>query len=92
VPKWNNVTDTNKDYFFSDAALTTLQTISPTQNETGSNGISFLTLGAGIGNAGAGTTCIKSGGGVGTLTVTGSSLTGTTAGAIVFFNLEVSCI
>lgn len=91
TPTWNNVTDTNKDFFFSDSALTTLQTINPAQSATGSNGISFLLLGAGISNAG-GTACIKSGGGPGTLTVTGSTLTGTTAGAIVFFNLGVSCL
>ena len=90
VPTWNSATDTTKDFFFSDSTLTTLQTISTTQSETGSNGISFLRLGAGIGNAG-GTACIKSGGDAGTLTVTGPSLTGTTVGAIVFFNLGVSC-
>ncbi|MEK6743620.1 MAG: hypothetical protein AABZ15_08420 [Nitrospirota bacterium] len=92
VPKWNNVTDTSKDYFLSDSALTTLQTFSTLQNETGSNGISFLTLGSSINNAGAGTACIKLGGGAGTLTVIGPTLTGTTVGAIVFFNLEVSCL
>ena len=91
IPTWNNMTDTTKDFFFSDSALTTLQTISATQSETGINGISFLRLGAGIGSAG-GTACIKSDGGAGTLMVTGPSLTGTTAGAIVFFNLGVSCL
>ena len=53
VPQWGGVTNAATDFFFSDSALTTLQTFSVSQNDTGNNGTAFLRLGAGVGSAGA---------------------------------------
>ena len=91
VPQWNGITDAATDFFFSDSALTTLQTFSVSQNETGSNGIAFLQVGTSLYNVTAGTTCIKPNGTPGTLAIIGPTLTGSTLGAIVFYNLEVNC-
>ncbi len=91
VPTWNGVTDASQDHFFSDSGSTTLQTIGPLMSSTGPDGFSFLTIGTSLGNVSAGSACITSGGSPGTLTVTGATLSGTTSGAIVFFNLEVIC-
>jgi hypothetical protein len=94
TPKWQNTVDTNKDHFFSDTDVNAILNINETLTKTGANGTSFITIGKGIGNAGAvdgAGGCTKAGGGPGTLTITGAPLAGSANGVIFFFNLEVTC-
>jgi len=98
VPAWNNSPNPATDYFFSDAPVamgTNLKTPAPAQTKTGPNGVSFVTIGPGLGNiflAGGAGSCTKAGGAAGTATVdTSSTLAGSAVGVIFFFDLQVKC-
>ncbi|MCC6994941.1 MAG: hypothetical protein IT370_10055 [Deltaproteobacteria bacterium] len=94
-PLWNFMTLPLPPLFFSDDSVTSMTTLAPALTRTGRNGTALLRFGRGLGNAsavsGAPNTCLTKSAVPGQLTITGMTLTGATADAIGFFDLEAAC-